>query len=267
MSASTKKLGHEATVLGAMSPEQIKRAVEEKYSQVALAPGEKFGFPVGRRFAENVGYSPEVLNSLPPTLWESFTGAGNPHAFVDVRAGETLLDLGCGAGLDLYFYATTVGDLGRVYGLDFSEAMLAKARKNMETVGLRNVQLLCSPANTIPLPDASVDLVTANGIYNLSPDKEAVMREVVRVLKPGARTIFAEIVLKASLPEDTRKNLNDWFRCIGGALPEPQFLARLRAAGFADAHVLWRGRNARTGHELSVCVVIRATKSPIECVG
>jgi SAM-dependent methyltransferase len=244
-----------------MSPEEIKQAVAAKYSQVALTPQADFNFPVGRPFAESVGYSRETLDNLPASMWESFTGAGNPQPYVEVKPGETLLDLGCGAGLDLYLYAKAVGEAGKAYGLDISSAMIEKARKNLQDVGIHNVELLVAPADRIPLPDGSVDVVTANGIYNLSPDKEAVMKEVYRVLKPGGRTVFAEIVLKAPLPEEIRKDLRDWFRCIGGALPEADFLTRLRAAGFGDVEVLWKGRNARTGHKLAVCAVIRARKT------
>jgi ubiquinone/menaquinone biosynthesis C-methylase UbiE len=112
----------------------------------------------------------------------------------------------------------------------------------------------------IPLPDESVDLVTANGIYNLSPDKDAVMREVARVLRPGGRTIFAEIVLKSELPTEVRREISDWFRCIGGALVQQDFLSRMEANGLANPQILWLGRNARTGHELSHSAVIRAEK-------
>ena len=191
---------------------------------------------------------------------ESFSGAGNPQPYVDVKPGETVLDLGCGAGLDLYLYAKTIGPTGKAFGLDLSLAMLTKAQQNMKTLGVGNVQFLHAGAEAIPLPDASVDLVTANGIYNLSPDEDAVMREVARVLRPGGRTIFAEIVLKAPLPGDTCKSLNDWFRCIGGALPEEEFLVHLEQAGFVEPKVLWKGRNERTGHELTVSAVIRAFK-------
>jgi len=243
-----------------MSTDQIKQAVSAKYSAVARTPQAKFNFPVGRKFAESVGYSKELLDALPASLWESFTGAGNPHPCIELQPGETVLDLGCGAGLDLYLYAKAVGNGGKVYGLDLSRAMLDKAGENLASFGLRNVELLNAPADAIPLPDGSVDVVTANGIYNLSPDKEAVMSEVHRVLKPGGRTIFAEIVLKSSLPEENRQNIDDWFRCIGGALPEIDFLARLQAVGFREVQVLWKGRNARTGHELSLCSVIRAEK-------
>jgi SAM-dependent methyltransferase len=249
------------TDLRKMTMEQIKHAVKEKYSQVASNPQRAFNFPVGRKFAESVGYSCELLDKLPASMWESFTGAGNPQPYIDIKPGETILDLGCGAGLDLYLYAQATGSGGKVYGLDISEEMIAKAQRNMETLNVRNAEFLCAAGDNIPLPDGSVDLVAANGIYNLSPDKRAVMREAARVLRPGGRTIFAEIVLKARLPEEIRKNIDDWFRCIGGALPQDDFVELLGSTGFSNPKVLWTGRNARTGHELALCAVIRGEKS------
>ncbi len=244
-----------------LAPEEIKAAVAERYGRVARFPGEKCGFPVGRAFAESVGYDATLLDQLPRGMWESFTGAGNPQPFVDAQPGEGVLDLGCGAGLDLFLYAQKVGPAGRLFGLDLSEAMLAKARNNLLSLGIGNVEWLLAAADSIPLPDNSVDLVTANGIFNLSPDKDAVMREVARVLKPGGRTIFAEIVLKRELPAEIRRDINDWFRCIGGALVESDFLARLKQNGLNNPSILWLGRNARTGHELSLCTVIRAERN------
>ena len=222
--------------------DEIKAAVADRYGQVAATPGHKFNFPVGRAFAESVGYEATLLDQFPHSLW------------------ETVLDLGCGAGLDLFLYAQKVGAAGKLYGLDLSPSMLDKARSNLAAVGVANVEWLLAPADDIPLPDDSVDLVTANGIYNLSPDKDAVMQEVARVLKPGGRTIFAEIVLKNELPGEVRHELNDWFRCIGGALVQDDFLARLERHGLSRPQVLWLGRNARTGHALSLCAVIRAEK-------
>jgi len=246
--------------LAEYSEDEIKSAVAERYGLVATAPGQKFNFPVGRKFAESVGYDSDLLNRLPRGMWESFTGAGNPQAFVDAQPGEIVLDLGCGTGLDLYLYAQKVGPTGRLYGLDLAQPMLDKARSNLAALGVNNVAWLHAPADAIPLPDDSVDLVTANGIYNLSPDKDAVMKEVARVLKPGGRTIFTEIVLKSELPQEVRREINDWFRCIGGALVERDFLDRLQSNGLANSRILWLGRNARTGHELSICAVIRAEK-------
>lgn len=242
------------------SQDEIKAAVADRYGLVATSPDAKFNFPVGRKFAESVGYPSAVLDGLPAGMWESFTGAGNPQDFVDAQPGETLLDLGCGAGLDLYLYARKVGPTGNLIGLDLSEPMLNKAKGNLASLGITNVTWLQTSADAIPLPDNSVDLVTANGIYNLSPDKDAVMREVSRVLKPGGRTIFAEIVLRSELAQEVRREINDWFRCIGGALVQEDFLRRLQSNGLVDPKILSVGRNARTGHELAVCAVIRAEK-------
>jgi SAM-dependent methyltransferase len=132
----------------------------------------------------------------------------------------------------------------------------------MERVGLTNVEILQGESDAIPLPDGSVDIVATNGIYNLSPQKELVMREVFRVLKPGGRTVLAEIVLQSALPDEGRRGVNDWFRCIGGALAEADFLSLMKQVGFRDVAVLAKGRNARTGHALSLCAVIRASKPP-----
>jgi SAM-dependent methyltransferase len=247
-------------LLQEFTPDEIRAAVAKRYGDVALTPQHNFNFPVGRRFAESVGYDSAVLDTLPRGLWESFTGAGNPQPYVEVQPEETVLDLGCGAGLDLYFYATKVGPAGKLIGLDLSEPMLAKARDNFSGLRIGNIEWLRAAADAIPLPDNSVDLVTANGIYNLSPDKGAVMREVARVLKPGGRTVFAEIVLESELPCEIRREIADWFRCIGGALVESDFLTRLERNGLAFPRVLWTGRNARTGHPLALSTVIRAEK-------
>jgi DNA-binding transcriptional ArsR family regulator/SAM-dependent methyltransferase len=243
-----------------LGPDDIKEAVRIKYSQVAKDPCEKFNFPVGRKFAESVGYPKKVLDQLPPSFYESFTGAGNPQAYVDVRKGETLLDMGCGSGLDIYFYAVKAGPAGKLYGLDVSAQMLDKATRNLNLCGIKNFEPILSHSDDIKLPDSSVDIVTSNGIYNLSPDKEAVLREVYRVIRPGGRTVFSEIVLKAPLEEEVRKNINDWFRCIGGALTESDFVGLMKRIGFEKIKVLSKSRNARTGHKFALCANIRAWK-------
>ncbi len=247
-------------IISKMSEGEIKTAVAERYTQVAIDPRGQFNFPVGRKFAEAVGYPMALLDKLPSSFWESFTGAGNPQAFIDIVKGEVILDLGCGAGLDLFLYAQATGPLGKVYGLDLSLDMLNKAEKNLLTFNLHNYQFLWTSSDQIPLPDESVDLVTANGIYNLSPNKARVMREVVRVLKRGGRTIFAEIILKKELPEDIREDMDDWFRCIGGALTEEEMLNQLQLNGLQDPQVLWKGRNPRTRHPLALCAIIKAKK-------
>ncbi len=243
-----------------MSKGEIEDAVRLKYNEVATTLDGVFNFPVGKVFALEVGYPKEVLNSLPQSMVESFTGANNPQPFVGLKEGEVVLDLGSGAGLDLCFYAKAVGLKGKAYGLDISEDMVTKARDNMEKVGIKNVEIICGLSDDIPLDDNFIDIVASNGIYNLSPDKEAAMREVFRVLKPGGRTVFCEIVLKEPLPDDIRKDINDWFRCIGGALPELGFLSLMEKVGFEKIEVISKVRNARTGHKLSICANIRAYK-------
>ncbi|MCL5408837.1 MAG: methyltransferase domain-containing protein [Candidatus Omnitrophica bacterium] len=247
-------------LLNEMTQDEIKKAVKEKYSIVAKNPCAVFNFPVGKEFALKVGYPGEILDNLPHAMYESFTGANNPQSFVELKDGETVLDLGCGAGLDLYFYAKSVGEKGKVYGVDISEEMVSKAANNMKTAGIDNVIVKSGHSDNVPFHDNFFDVVASNGIYNLSPDKEKVMREVFRVLKPGGRTVFCEIVLKEQLPENVRKSIADWFRCIGGALPESDFLTLMEKAGFKNIEVISKIRNARTGHNLAVCANIRAYK-------
>ncbi|MCL5073651.1 MAG: methyltransferase domain-containing protein [Actinobacteria bacterium] len=246
--------------LNEMTSEEIKEAVKEKYSQVAKEPCGSFNFPVGKTFAIDVGYPKEILDKLPPTFTESFTGANNPQPFIELKEGEIALDLGCGAGLDLYFYARSSGGKGKVYGLDISSEMIEKAKHNMKSVKIDNVELVCGSSDNIPFKDDFFDVVASNGIYNLSPDKEKVFKEVYRVLKPGGRTVFCEIVLKDKLPEKTINNINDLFRCIGRALPENDFIALMEKTGFKNTVVISKIRNARTGHPLALCANIRSYK-------
>ncbi len=252
--------GIKKKALKEMSPDEIKEAVKEKYSKVAKDPCSAFNFPVGKGFALKVGYPEEILDTLPESMHESFTGANNPQPFVNLKEGEVVLDLGCGAGLDIYFYAKAVGEKGKIYGLDISEDMVNKAKRNLGAVGIKNVEIKCGYSDNLGFQDDFFDIVASNGIYNLSPDKEAVMRDVFKVLKPGGRTVFCEIVLKEKLPEDVKKNIDDWFRCIGGALPEKEFLGLMEKVGFKNIEVISKCRNALTGHPLAICANVRAYK-------
>lgn len=187
-------------------------AVCDKYSRVATHPGEGFSFPVGRKYAESVGYPRDELRRLPASVTESFAGAHNPLPFAGFSPGETVLDLGYGAGLDMYFAAIAVGPEGFVHGLDMSAEMIGKAERSLGGMGISNVGFHCTTADNIPLPDASVDVVVSNGVYNLSPDKEAIVAEVFRVLRPGGRTVLSEIVLRNPPKEKAVCDLEDWFK-------------------------------------------------------
>jgi len=234
-------------------------AVAERYGRVATEPAEKHGFPVGRAFAEDVGYAGSLLDWAPASVVDSFTGAGNPRPFICAPVEASALDLGCGAGLDALATAREVGATGTVVGLDFSKDMVEKADAGAKAAGLTNTRFVCSDAGATPFGDASFDLITFNGILNLSPDKDAILREIARLLRPRGRLVFAEIVLERTLDDVARDTLDDWFRCIGGAETTEALLERMRSCGLKNPEVLALGRNARTGHEASRCGVFTAT--------
>jgi SAM-dependent methyltransferase len=243
-----------------MTDEEIKEACCVRYGQVAVNPKGRFNFPVGKEFAVSIGYSKQLLDRLPESMVESFCGVNYPPSFKEMKKGDVVLDIGCGAGLDLYVASKIVGPDGKIIGIDFSAEMVDKARANMKILGVTNVEVKRAYSDKIPLEDESVDVVTSNGIYNLSPNKEAVFKEAYRVLKPSGIIALSEIVLKKPLEEEIRKTIEDWFRCIGGALPEKTFLGLMKKVGFTNIRVLSRGRNARTGHELAMFADIVARK-------
>lgn len=183
-----------------LNADALRRAVAQQYGRVAAQPDGDFPFPVGRAFAESLGYRPDLLDTLPASAVESFTGISNPLAFAGLQPSETVLDVGCGAGVDTLLIARQVGPTGRVIGVDLAPEMVDKARANAASLGLAQVDIHLAPAERLPLNNDTVDAVIVNGIFNLCPDKEAVAAEIWRVLKPGGRLLVSEIVLQ--LPED-----------------------------------------------------------------
>jgi arsenite methyltransferase len=198
--------------LAALSPAQIRAAVVERYGQVATDPDGAFNFPVGRDFAEAVGYPTEVLDRLPAPAAQSFAGVTYYHARTALRPGETVLDLGCGAGLDALLASVVVGPTGRVFAVDYAAEMVALARANAQAAGATNIQVEQAPVEALPFPDAMADVAQANGVFNLSPQKDQAVREVWRVLRPGGRLIAAEIALTEAVADRDRATLQDWFR-------------------------------------------------------
>ena len=166
--------------------------------------------------------------------------AGREPNLADLQPGEVVLDLGSGAGLACLLAARKVGPAGRVIGLDMTPEMIKLARRNARKVGATNVEFNYGEIEDIPLPDGSVDLIISNCVVNLSPDKEAVFREAHRVLRPGGRMVISDIVLHGELPPPIRESLIAWAACVAGALQEPDYLGKIRAAGFADVQVLSR---------------------------
>jgi len=185
-----------AQLVNDLTPDALRAAVAEQYGRVALQPTGHFPFPIGRAFAESLGYPSDLLDTLPRPSVEAFAGISCPLKFTDLQPGEIVLDLGCGAAMDTILCARQVGQTGQVHGLDLSEAMLDWARTNIAASGLDNVTLHRAPAEEIPLDGNSVDVVVVNGIFNLCPNKEPVMKQVYRVLRPGGRAIVSEIVLR-----------------------------------------------------------------------
>jgi arsenite methyltransferase len=213
-------------------------AVRDMYTAVAERPDQEFHFPTGRRACEYVGYPAELLDRVPPAALESFAGVGYPFAADVIRAGDVVLDVGSGSGTDLIVAALLTGPEGRALGLDMTEAMRRKATANAEAAGLDNVELIAGNAETIPLPDASVDVVTSNGVINLVPDKEAVAREVARVLRPGGRVQIADIVVTDLPSDECRAKPQLWAECIVGATTESDYLETLRSAGLRQVERL-----------------------------
>jgi SAM-dependent methyltransferase len=220
--------------------EVIFSAVRKMYTDVAVTPEREFHFPTGRRACEFVGYPREQLDSVPASAIESFAGVGYPFAAKVVRTGDVVLDIGSGSGTDALIASRLVGPTGRVIGLDLTEAMRAKLRANALKAGARHLEVLAANAEAIPLPDASVDVITTNGVLNLIPDKARAIREIARVLRSGGRLQMADIVVR-TLPSDAcRSHPELWAECIVGATTAESYIAGFETAGLCCIDVLSR---------------------------
>lgn len=182
-------------------------------------------------------YRPEEVEGLPADAVAATFGCGNPTALAQLHEGEVVLDLGSGAGLDVLLSARRVGPTGKAYGLDMTDEMLAEARKNQAKAGLTNVEFLKGHLEDIPLPDNSVDVIISNCVINLSADKDLVLREAFRVLKPGGRFAVSDIVLTRPLSYKVREDLMAWAGCVASALLDEEYRSKLAFAGFAGVEV------------------------------
>src|SRR3984885_4619845 len=179
-------------------------------------------------------YSSEEKGLIPEKAVLASLGCGNPTALIELKPGEVVLDLGSGGGIDVLLSAKRVGPTGKAYGLDMTDEMLALARANQQQAGVENVEFLKGEIENIPLPDASVDVVISNCVINLSADKDRVLREAFRVLKPGGRFAVSDVVIRGEVPEAVRQSMMLWVGCIAGALEENDYIAKLEAAGFTN---------------------------------
>lgn len=218
----------------------ITTAVKNLYTQVATQPKKEYHFPLGLEALKYVGYEERELAKLPPEAVESFAGVGYPFAANVIKSGDVVLDIGSGSGTDILYASLKVGPEGRVYGLDFTPAMIEKARRNIAAMKLGNVVILEGEATDIPLPDASVDVVTSNGVLNLVPNKSAAFREILRVLRPGGRLQLADIVVQEDVGAVCGINPQLWADCIGGAAVEEKYVKTIEEVGFQDLRVLRR---------------------------
>lgn len=218
----------------------ILEAVQRMYTEVATDPGKTFHFPTGRPACEFVGYPAEELDALPPRAVESFAGVGYPFATDAIREGDHVLDIGSGSGTDVLIAVRRTGPSGKVYGVDLTKAMRAKLRRNADEMGAQNVTLLAGNAEDIPLPDATVDVVTSNGVLNLVPDKASAFAEIFRVLRPGGRIQIADIVVGEPISEACRQNPELWAECVVGAVLEEDYLTMFQDVGFENPEILSR---------------------------
>jgi len=214
----------------------VKKSVKKAYSELA----EKGVSCCNAERLADRGYGSDELAVLPDTVVKIADGCGNPTALGSLGEGEIVLDLGCGAGIDVFLAAREVGQHGRVIGVDMTDNMLEKARENAERLGAKNVEFRKGEIEDLPVDSGSVDVIFSNCVINLTPDKGAVFNEAFRALRPGGRMIISDIVTQVEIPQFLRNNPWFWNVCGGGALLEKEYLENIKQAGFADVRVVSR---------------------------
>ncbi|MCC7218227.1 MAG: arsenite methyltransferase [Burkholderiales bacterium] len=239
------------------APNDVKEVVREKYGQAARAVRAGGGgccgsAPNADRCCDPITsnlYDARQAGDVPGAAMQASLGCGNPTALAELKPGETVLDLGSGGGIDVLLSARRVGPTGKAYGLDMTDDMLALAEENKRASGLSNVEFLKGEIEHIPLPDNSVDVIISNCVINLSGDKDRVLREAFRVLKPGGRFAVSDVVVRGDVPPAIRRNMELWAGCIAGALSDTEYREKLAAAGFTAVDVevtrVYGGEDAR----------------------
>src|SRR6516162_6438282 len=223
-----------------MPEADIKEAVRNRYGEIARSVRTSGSSCCYDGEAGSCGisanlYADDETGAVPDEAVLASLGCGNPTALAELKEGETVLDLGSGGGIDVLLSARRVGPSGKAYGLDMTDDMLALARENQRKAGAENVEFLKGEIENIPLPDNAVDVIISNCVINLSADKDRVLREAFRVLKPGGRFAVSDIVVRGEMPPEIRRRLEVWAGCIAGALEEAEYRTKLQAAGFQSA--------------------------------
>ena len=222
--------------------DELKKKVNERYSEIAKQSSSCCGAssccsPSPVQQAKEVGYTIDELKSIPDSAIMGL-GCGNPTGFAELKEGETVLDLGSGAGLDVFLAANKVGENGKAIGIDMSEEMVKRAMKGAKKGGFENVEFKVGEIEDLPLEDNSFDVVISNCVINLSTDKLKVFQEINRVLKPNGRALISDLVSEKELPEDLRQDAKAWSECLGGVLQKYKYLDKIRSAGFEKIEVL-----------------------------
>jgi arsenite methyltransferase len=240
-----------------MSSTDIKNVVKEKYGQAALRVTSGGSSCCGASASSGLGCDPITTNlydaaqagQIPEEALLASLGCGNPTALAQLNAGEVILDLGSGGGIDVLLSAKRVGPTGKAYGLDMTDEMLALANENKRKAGVENVEFLRGEIEHIPLPDNSVDVIISNCVINLSADKDRVLREAFRVLKPGGRLAVSDVVTHGEMLPEIRESVLLWVGCVAGALEENEYRAKLASAGFEAIEIeptrIYRVEDAR----------------------
>jgi ubiquinone/menaquinone biosynthesis C-methylase UbiE len=219
------------TTQTSFDPKELEAKVKAMYRSVAENPHGEFHFEMGRAMAERLGYAPADLDRIPAEAIESFAGVGHYFHLANLKAGETVLDLGSGSGMDTFIAALKVGSSGKVIGVDMTDEQRTKAERLRDRDGFRNVTYVKGYIENVPVPAASVDAIISNGVINLATDKTAVFREAARLLKAGGRLAISDIVTEVQLPEAIACNSTLWAACIGGAAQQDNYRSQVEAAG------------------------------------
>ena len=276
-----------------MSTQTVKEVVREKYGQAALrVQSGASNSCCGGAAALETSCDPITSNlydaaqegEVPEAAFKASLGCGNPTSLAELKLGETVLDLGSGGGIDVLLSARRVGPTGKAYGLDMTDEMLALAEENKRKSGLTNAEFLKGEIENIPLPDNSVDVIISNCVINLSGDKDRVLKEAFRVLKPGGRFAVSDVVVRGDVPSEIKKSMELWVGCVAGALTDYEYVAKLAKAGFEnidiettrvygidDAQAFLRGQGldaealAKEIDGKFISAFVRATKSAACC--